>query len=317
MSILGRRARTGLARAGTRFALDSRRAEALTGILMASPWILGFLIFIAGPMIVSLYLSFTRWDLFTAPRWIGLRNYEQLLFRDAKFLLSLQVTTIYAFVSVPLQVSLGLVLATLLNQKIRLLGFFRTVYYLPSVIGGIAVAVMFRWIFGTQFGLINSMLASFGIQGPSWLGDPNLVLVSFILMSMWGAGASMLIYLGALQGIPTELYEAADVDGAGTLAKFFRVTVPMMTPVIFFNMIMGIISALQEFVLPFIMTRGGPANASTFLVLYLYRNAFELFKMGYASAIAWVLFLYIMVLTIFIIRSSSMWVYYEGSLKGR
>lgn len=300
-----------------RLSLSSRRGEALTGILMASPWILGFLIFIVGPMVVSLYLSFTRWDLFTPPRWIGLRNYEQMILRDAKFLLSLKVTTIYAFISVPLQVSLGLVLATMLNQKIRLLGFFRTVYYLPSVIGGIAVAVMFRWIFGTQFGLINSMLATLGIQGPSWLGDPDLVLVSFVLMSMWGAGASMLIYLGALQGIPTELYEAADVDGAGTLAKFLRVTVPMMTPVIFFNMVMGIITALQEFVLPFIMTRGGPANSSTFLVLYLYRNAFELFKMGYASAIAWIIFIYIMVLTIFIIRSSSMWVYYEGSLKGR
>ena len=309
--------RAGTGRLLPEISVSSRRSEALTGILMASPWILGFIIFIAGPMLVSLYLSFTRWDLFTEPRWIGLRNYEQLIFRDARFLLSLKVTTIYAFVSVPLQVSLGLVLATLLNQKIRYLGFFRTVYYLPSVIGGIAVAVMFRWIFGTQFGLINSMLASFGIQGPSWLGDPDLVLVSFILMSMWGAGASMLIYLGALQGIPTELYEAADVDGAGTLTRFFRVTVPMMTPVIFFNMIMGIIGALQEFVLPFIMTRGGPANSSTFLVLYLYRNAFEIFKMGYASAIAWVLFLYIMVLTIFIIRSSSMWVYYEGSLKGR
>ncbi len=310
-------ARSGTSRLLPRLSLSSRQSEALTGILMASPWILGFLIFIVGPMVISLYLSFTRWDLFTEPRWIGLRNYEQLIFRDAKFLLSLKVTTIYAFVSVPLQVSLGLVLATLLNQKIRLLGFFRTVYYLPSVIGGIAVAVMFRWIFGTQFGLINGMLATVGIQGPSWLGDPDLVLVSFVLMSMWGAGSSMLIYLGALQGIPTELYEAADVDGAGTLAKFFRVTVPMMTPVIFFNMVMGIITALQEFVLPFIMTRGGPANSSTFLVLYLYRNAFELFKMGYASAIAWIIFIYIMVLTIFIIRSSSMWVYYEGSLKGR
>ena len=309
--------RSGASRQLPRLSLSSRQSEALTGILMASPWILGFLFFIVGPMIISLYLSFTRWDLFTEPRWIGLRNYEQLILRDAKFLLSLKVTTIYAFVSVPLQVSLGLVLATLLNQKIRLLGFFRTVYYLPSVIGGIAVAVMFRWIFGTQFGLINGMLATVGIQGPSWLGDPDLVLVSFVLMSMWGAGASMLIYLGALQGIPTELYEAADVDGAGTLAKFFRVTVPMMTPVIFFNMVMGIITALQEFVLPFIMTRGGPANSSTFLVLYLYRNAFELFKMGYASAIAWIIFIYIMVLTIFIIRSSSMWVYYEGSLKGR
>jgi multiple sugar transport system permease protein len=268
-------------------------------------------------MIVSLYLSFTRWDLFTAPKWIGLDNYVNLLTDDASFIQSLKVTTIYAFVGVPLQVGLGLVLATLLNQNIRGLGLFRTIYYLPSVIGGIAVAVMFRWIFGTQFGLINGMLATVGIQGPSWLGDPNLVMISFIGMSMWGAGASMLIYLGALQGIPSELYEAADVDGAGTLAKFFRITVPMMTPVIFFNMVMGIIGGLQEFVIPFIMTGGGPADSSLFLVLYLYRNAFEFFKMGYASALAWLLFIYILILTVLILRSSSAWVYYEGSLKGR
>ena len=297
--------------------LGYRRGEAIAGILMASPWILGFIIFVAGPMIVSLYLSFTRWDLFTAPKWIGLDNYVNLLTDDASFIQSLKVTTIYAFVSVPLQVGLGLVLATLLNQKIRFLGLFRTIYYLPSVIGGIAVAVMFRWIFGTQFGLINAMLSSFGIEGPSWLGDPNLVLVSFIMMSTWGAGASMLIYLGALQGIPSELYEAADVDGAGTMAKFFRITVPMMTPVIFFNMVMGIIAGLQEFVIPFIMTGGGPADSSLFLVLYLYRNAFVFFKMGYASALAWLLFIYILVLTVLILRSSSAWVYYEGSLKGR
>ncbi len=297
--------------------LGYRRSEAIAGILMASPWILGFIIFVAGPMIVSLYLSFTRWDLFTAPKWIGLDNYVNLLTDDASFIQSLKVTTIYAFVGVPLQVGLGLVLATLLNQNIRGLGLFRTIYYLPSVIGGIAVAVMFRWIFGTQFGLINGMLATVGIQGPSWLGDPNLVMISFIGMSMWGAGASMLIYLGALQGIPSELYEAADVDGAGTLAKFFRITVPMMTPVIFFNMVMGIIGGLQEFVIPFIMTGGGPADSSLFLVLYLYRNAFEFFKMGYASALAWLLFIYILILTVLILRSSSAWVYYEGSLKGR
>ncbi|QPC85226.1 sugar ABC transporter permease [Phototrophicus methaneseepsis] len=296
---------------------SNRRGEAVAGILMASPWIIGFLIFVLGPMIASLYLSFTRWDLFTAPKWVGLDNYTNLLFDDASFIQSLKVTTIYAFIGVPLQVSLGLVLATLLNQKIRFLGFFRTVYYLPSVIGGIAVAVMFRWIFGSQFGLINGFLSSIGVQGPSWLGDPNWVLPSFILMSLWGAGSSMLIYLGALQGIPTDLYEAADVDGAGSFVKFMRITIPMMTPVIFFNMVMGIIAGLQEFVIPFIMTGGGPADSSLFLVLYLYRNAFEFFKMGYASALAWLLFIYIMVLTGLVLRSSSMWVYYEGSMKGR
>lgn len=301
----------------SRYFSTFRRGEAIAGLLMASPWILGFIIFIVGPMVVSLYLSFTRWDLFTAPKWVGLDNYTTLLLDDTSFRQSLLVTTIYAFVGVPLQVGLGLVLATLLNQKIRFLGFFRTVYYLPSVIGGIAVAVMFRWIFGSQFGLINGFLSSIGIQGPSWLGDPNWVLISFILMSLWGAGSAMLIYLGALQGIPTELYEAADVDGAGSFVKFLRITVPMMTPVIFFNMVMGIIAGLQEFVIPFIMTGGGPADSSLFLVLYLYRNAFEFFKMGYASALAWLLFLYILVLTGLILRSSNMWVYYEGSLKGR
>nr|PZN58634.1 MAG: ABC transporter permease [Chloroflexota bacterium] len=294
-----------------------RRAEAITGVLMASPWIIGFLVFVVGPMIYSLYLSMTRWDLFTPPRWIGLENYQQLLFNDPTFFQSLKITTIYAFVGVPLQVALGLVLATLLNQKIRFLSFFRSVYYLPSVIGGISVAIMFRWIFGTQFGLINSALRVIGIEGPSWLGDPNWVIVSFILMSLWGSGSSMLINLGALQNIPTELYEAADVDGAGTLAKFFRITIPMMTPVIFFNMVIGIIHALQEFVLPFVMTGGGPADASLFLVLYLYRNAFQFFQMGYASAIAWLLFFYILVLTLLIVRSSRAWVYYEGAIRGR
>jgi multiple sugar transport system permease protein len=284
---------------------------------MASPWIIGFFVFIVGPMVYSLYLSMTRWDLFTAPRWVGLENYTVLLTDDPTFFQAIKITTIYAFIGVPLQVALGLVLATLLNQKIRFLSLFRSIYYLPSVIGGISIAIMFRWIFGTQFGLLNGMLGGLGIQGPSWLGDPAWVMVSFVLMSLWGAGSSMLIYLGALQGIPTELYEAADVDGAGTLAKFFRITIPMMTPVIFFNMVMGIIHALQEFVLPFVMTNGGPADASLFLVLYLYRNAFQFFQMGYASAIAWLLFAYILLLTLLVVRSSSAWVYYEGSVRGR
>jgi multiple sugar transport system permease protein len=297
--------------------LRPKRAEAISGYLMAAPWIVGFLVFVAGPMIASGYLSFTRWDLFTAPRWVGLDNYVTLLSDDANFLRSLKVTSIYAFVGVPLQVTVGLILAALLNQEIRFLGLFRSIYYLPSVVGGISVAIMFRWIFGTQNGIINASLRALGFQGPSWLGDPNWVLVAFILMSIWGAGQAMLIYLGALQGVPTELYEAADVDGAGPLTKFFRVTVPMVTPAIFFNLIMGVIAALQEFILPFAMTGGGPANASLFIVLYLYRNAFQLFQMGYASAIAWLLFVYILILTLLIIRSSSAWVHYEGARGGR
>jgi multiple sugar transport system permease protein len=294
-----------------------RRREAIMGYVFAAPWIIGFVLFIAGPMLASIALSFTSWDLLTPMRWVGFDNYNKLLFNDPLLYQSLRVTSIYAFVSVPLQVALGLVLAILLNQKIRALSFFRSVYYLPSVIGGISVAIMWRWILGTQFGMVNSLLRYAGIEGPSWLGDPKWVLVSFILMSLWGTGGAMLIYLGGLQGIPSELYEAADVDGAGPIPKFLRITVPMMTPVIFFNMIIGIIHALQEFVAPFVMTGGGPHNSSLFLVLYLYRNAFRLFQMGYASAIAWVLFIYIMILTALVVRSSSAWVYYEGSTKGR
>ena len=297
--------------------LSNRQGEALTGVFMASPWILGFLFFVAGPMLASLYLAMTRWDIFTSPRFLGLENFQVLLTDDRLFVQSFRVTTLFAVFSVPLQIAVGLGLAQLLNQKIKLLGMFRSIYYLPSVLSGVSVAIMFRWIFGTQYGLLNSAFKILGIEPVSWLGDPNIVLLSFILMSIWGSGANMLIYLGALQSVPTELYEAAEVDGAGSLRKFFKITVPMITPVIFFTLINGIIISLQEFETPFILTDGGPADSSLFIVLYLYRNAFQWFKMGYASAIAWVIFAYVLLLSILVLRSSKAWVYYEGSLKGR
>ena len=304
-------------RLGLAFRLTHKQSEALTGVVMAAPWILGFLFFVAGPMLASLYLALTRWDLFTPPRFLGLDNFHTLLTDDHTFWLSFRVTTLFAVFSVPIQIAVGLALAQLLNQKIRLLGMFRSVYYLPSVLSGVSIAIMFRWIFGTQYGLLNGALKLLGIEPVSWLGDPNIVLFSFILMSVWGSGANMLIYLGALQSVPTELYEAAEVDGAGSFRKFFKITVPMITPVIFFTLINGIIISLQEFQTPYILTSGGPANASLFIVLYLYRNAFQWFKMGYASAIAWIIFFYVLVLSLLVLRSSKAWVYYEGSLKGR
>ena len=299
------------------FRLTYRQSEALTGFAMAGPWILGFLIFVAGPMLASLYLALTRWDLFTPPRFLGFDNFQTLLTDDHVFWQSFRVTTLYAVFSVPIQIAVGLALAQLLNQKIRLLGMFRSIYYLPSVLSGVSIAIMFRWIFGTQFGLLNGALKLLGIEPISWLGNPNIVLLSFILMSVWGSGVNMLIYLGALQSVPSELYEAAEVDGAGSLRKFFKITVPMITPVIFFTLINGIILSLQEFQTPFILTEGGPANASLFIVLYLYRNAFQWFKMGYASAIAWIIFFYVLVLSLLVLRSSRAWVYYEGTLRGR
>ena len=304
-------------RSNGRFSLTYRQAEALTGFVMAAPWIIGFFVFVAGPMIASLYLAMTRWDIFTSPKFLGLENFQVLLTEDNLFWKSFRVTTLFAVFSVPLQIAVGLGLAQLLNQKIRLLGMFRSIYYLPSVLSGVSIAIMFRWIFGTQYGLLNTVFNILGIEPVSWLGDPNIVLLSFILMSIWGSGANMLIYLGALQGVPSELYEAAEVDGAGPFRKFLKITIPMITPVIFFTLINGIIISLQEFQTPFILTGGGPADSSLFIVLYLYRNAFEWFKMGYASAIAWIIFAYVMVLSIVVMRSSKAWVYYEGSLKGR
>ncbi len=291
--------------------------EEIYGWLLVAPWVFGFLAFIAGPMLASVVLAFTNWDLLTPPEWVGLKNFSRLILRDDSVHQALQVTTIYAFVSIPLQVALGLFIALLLNEKIRFQSFMRTVFYLPSVVSGVAVALLWRWIFSPDFGLLNAFLAWFGINGPAWLGDERFALPALILMSLWGVGGSMIIYLAGLQSIPTSFYEAAEVDGAHLFHKFWHITLPLITPVILFQAVMGIITALQTFTQPYIMTGGGPKEATLFLMLYLYENAFQFLKMGYASALAWVLFLYIMVLTLLVIKSSSAWVYYEGNMDRR
>ncbi|MBI3958746.1 MAG: sugar ABC transporter permease [Chloroflexi bacterium] len=265
-------------------------------------------------MLASLGLSFTEWDLLSPVKWIGLQNVRTML-ADKLVWQALKVTSAYALTSVPLHIVFGLFLAILLNNNIRGLRFYRTAFYLPSVLSGVAVALLWRWLFSPEFGLINITLSTFGVQGPSWLGDEAWALPSFVLMSLWGVGAGAIIYLAGLQGIPTDLYEAAEVDGASGWARLWNITLPMMTPVLFFQLVVGIISALQIFTQAFIMTSGGPNNATLFLVLYLYRNAFQYFRMGYASAIAWVLFLYIFLLTLLVFRSSTAWVYYEGEMR--
>jgi multiple sugar transport system permease protein len=287
--------------------------ETLAGWLIISPWLLGFLLFTLGPMIASIGISLTQWDLLTPARWIGLGNFVKMATDDPNVALSLRVTTVYALVSVPLSLALGLFLAVLLNEKIRFQSFARTVFYLPSVVSGVAVALLWRWIFATDVGLINSFLAMVGISGPAWLSDSRTALPALIIMSLWAAGGGMVIYLVGLQSVPTELYEAAEMDGANGLHRFWNITLPMISPVIFFQAVMGIIGALQTFTQAFIMTEGGPKNATLFFLLYLYRNAFQYFDMGYASALAWVLFAYIMLLTLLLLRSASSWVYYEGS----
>ena len=293
------------------------RRENLMGWLWASPWILGFLIFTLGPMLASVYYSFTEFAVISPPKWIGLENYRVMLTDDALIGQSLKVTTLYALFGVPLYLVIGFLLAILLNQRIRLIAFWRTLFYLPAVMSGVAVALLWQWIFNSDFGLANWLLAIFGIDGPSWLLDPVWALPALILMSLWGVGGGMVIYLAGLQGVPTTLYEAAEIDGANSLYRFRHVTLPMVSPVIFFNLIIGIIAALQTFTQAFVMTGGGPQNSTYFFMLHLYNNAFQWLKMGYAAALAWVLFFYILILTLLVVRFSSAWVYYEGELRER
>ncbi|MCY3799858.1 MAG: sugar ABC transporter permease, partial [Chloroflexi bacterium] len=225
---------------------------------------------------------------------------------------SLKITVVFSAVSIPLNIVFGLAIAMLLNTNIRGLSTFRTIYYLPAILSGVAVALMWRWIFSSDFGLINAALNVVGIQGPAWLADRAWVIPSFVVMRLWSVGGGMVIYLAGLQSIPTDLYEAAEIDGANWWRRIRHITLPMLSPTIFFQLIVGVIFSMQIFTEAFIMTNGGPANASLFFILYLYRKAFQDFQMGYASALAWLLFVVILLLTLVLFRTAKSWVYYEG-----
>ena len=291
------------------------RREAIAFHIFAAPWILGLLIFTLVPFLASIVLAFTNYEIIVDPAWIGLGNYRKIL-RDPLIGQALKVTAIYAVGSVSIGAVSALAVAMLMNQKVAGINIWRTIYYLPSTLSGVPVALLWMWIFSPNFGLLNTFLGWFGIQGPQWLFDRFWVLPSLILMSLWGIGGAMVIYLAGLQGIPQHLYEAASLDGASVWSKFRHVTLPMISPVIFFNLVMNIIGAFRSFTNAYVMTDGGPANASLFYVLYLYRRAFNYFHMGYACAMAWVLFGVILVLTILVFRSSSYWVYYGGAIGG-
>jgi multiple sugar transport system permease protein len=287
------------------------RREALECYLFISLAAIGFLVFQAIPIGASAYLSMSDSELVGTPKWIGLENFIQIG-QDPLFWQALKVTTLYAVVAVPLGLFFSLMLAMLMNQSIRGVTIFRTVYYLPAVISGVAVALLWRWIFNPEFGILNVLLHYVGIKGPNWLLDANWALPSLMLMSLWGIGGGIVIYLAGLQGIPTELYESVEIDGGGGWAKFLNITIPMISPVVFFNLVTGIIWSFQEFTRAYVMTGGGPSNATLFFGLYLYRNAFKYFQMGYASALAWVLLLVILGLTLLVFRSARLWVYYES-----
>jgi len=286
---------------------------AISGYLFVMPWLLGFVIWTAGPMLASIVISFMKWEVITPPEFIGIKNFVDLA-HDPLFLICLYNTAFYTFLGVPLQLLVALLTAVLLNSKVRGIALYRTIYYLPSVTPVIASAMLWLWIFNPEFGLANSILKRFGLPPQLWLLDPVLAKPAFVVMSLWGVGGAMVIFLAGLQGIPVELYEAASIDGANTRQSFWRITLPLLTPVIFFNLLIGLIDSFQIFSSAFVMTNGGPQNRTLFYVLYLYRNGFQYFQMGYASALAWVLFVIVLVFTLIQLRLSRRWVYYESEL---
>ncbi len=280
------------------------------GYAFISPWLLGFVVFTAVPFLASIYLSFTRYDIVSAPVWVGSANYDRLLTGDPLFWKSLGITFKYALVAVPVGIIAGVGLALLLNLEIAGISVYRTVFYIPAIVPVVATSVIFVWILNPQIGLVNGILDRFGITGPAWLQDTRWAFWSLVFMSLWAVGGSMIIYLAGLKDIPATLYEAALIDGAGAWQRTRHVTLPMITPVIFFNLVMGVIWSFQYFTQAYIMTQGGPDDSTRFYALYLFNRAWRYLDMGYASAMAWILFVVVMLFTLAIFRTHQRWVHY-------
>ncbi len=289
--------------------------EAIWGYVFLMPWILGMIFFVGGPIIASLVLAFCKWDLITPPQFVGMDNFIKIM-SDPKFWKSLYNTFYYTIFAVPIGIVGSIIVALLMNQKWKSVRLLRTIYYLPSVTAGVASAIIWMWLFNPDFGLINYFLGKLGIKGPLWLASEEWSKPALIIMSLWGVGGNMIIYLAGLQGIPRQLYEAAEIDGANIFQKFWNITLPMLSPVIFFNLIMSIVWSFQIFTQVYVMTQGqgGPADSTLVLVLYIYQKAFKFHQMGYASALAWILFIIILIATMLQFKFSK-WVYYEGELK--
>ena len=304
--------------------------RSLRGYLWASPWFIGFVCFTVGPMVVAAVLSLCRWSgigSLAAAEWVGGANYERALVGDEYFWMCLKNTAVYAVGSVVLTLSAALALAMVLNQKLKGISIYRTVFFMPAVVGGIATTVMWRWVYNPEFGLLNAGLRPLLgvwnwlapeslhlVEAPGWVYSVHWALPALVLMSAWGAGSAMMIFLAGLQNIPGHLYEAASIDGAGRVGKFFHITLPQLSPTIFFNLVMGIIGSFQVFASAYLLptTPGGPNNATLVYVLYLYRKAFEHNEMGYACALGWILFAVILAVTLLVVGTSRRWVYYEA-----
>lgn len=299
--------------------MSLRAREEIAGWLWTSPWLIGFLLFVLGPMLISLYLSFTKYAIGSTPQFIGVDNFVRALSgKDDLFWPSMGRTVEYAFVMVPIGISLSLLAATLLNQGLKGTSIFRTLYFLPSLTPVVASAVIWRWLYQPDFGAINWLLWELGVdEGPRWLNNPQSALPSLMLIGLWASvgGGAMVIFLAGLQSVPRELHDAASIDGANAWQRFRSITLPMISPTIFFNLVIGIIAALKVFAVAVLATSGGPNYATWFFNLHLYNNAFQFFEMGYASALAWIFFLLVVTLTYLNVRWSRNWVHYEGEVR--
>jgi multiple sugar transport system permease protein len=297
--------------------LTMHKREAIGGLLFVSPWIIGFLVWTVGPMLWSFAMTFTNWDVFNPPRFVGLDNWIRMLTQDRLFWISLRVTLLYAVATIPLGLVIGLGIALLMNTNMPGMRIWRTIYYLPILVSEAAQAVLWIYIFNPRYGVINVFLRALGIDGPSWLSSSQWLMPAFWIMSMWHVGGAMMIYLGGLQSVPSELHEAAEIDGAGVIQRFWSITLPMLSPVILYNLIVRLIGTFQVFTLAYIITdgRGTPGRAGYFYMLHLYQMGFRDFRMGYASTMAWFLFIVLVGLTVLVFKSSNAWVFYQGEMR--
>jgi multiple sugar transport system permease protein len=288
------------------------RRNLVNGLLFISPYIVGFIVFVAFPVGASFYYGLTNLNILKPPQFVGLNNYQNLFFNDEKFWISLWNTAYYVLLSLPIGTAFTLSVAILLNSKVPGQSIFRTVYYLPSMVPAVASSIIWIMLLNPQFGIVNIIIRFLGLQAPGWIADPAWAKPAIILMGLWAMGGTIVIYLAALQDVPTHLVEAAILDGAGVMQRFFNVTIPMISPAILFNVIMGLIGAFQVFTSAYVMTGGGPNNSTLFYALNLYQNAFKYLKMGYASAMAWVLLAITLGCTLLVMRTSARYIYYGG-----
>jgi multiple sugar transport system permease protein len=291
---------------------QNNKMKKLTPYLFITPWLFGFFAFTLGPLLFSLYISFYDWPLVGTPKFIGIENYRYMLSQDIDFWDSFVITAKFAAMYVPLTLCLALLLALLLNQKVKGQGVFRTIFYLPSIISGVALVGIFSAMYNYQYGILNYLLSLLGITPINWLGSPDWAIWSILFACLWSVGGTMLIFLAGLKNIPKELYEAASLSGASGLSQFIHITLPLLSPVILFNVVTSVIAAFQQLTLALLLTNGGPVNSTHFLAIYIYNTAFKYFDMGYASSMSWLMFIFILFLTASVMRFSNAFIFYES-----